>query len=244
LLSLKGSISVSVKKNLTLYFKSFVDVLFPRYCLGCEDPLETYEKYFCTACAMGLSVTDFYLQKENVLQQHLRMRFELFQACALFQFHKQGVVAHLVHAFKYEGNVGLGKYLATWLGTQLQQSPFYQNITHIVPVPLHRRRKRKRGFNQAFVIAKELEKKLGVRVAEGLLKRVKNTQQLARIGGSGRWKEVKDAFLLQSTSKSEKPHFLLVDDVITTGATLTACAQELLKIPQAKVSIAALACRL
>lgn len=169
--------------------------------------------------------------------------FPVSQATALFYFQKQGLVASLIHQFKYEGVVAIGNHLGLWLGEQLHGSPHFKSITHIIPVPLHPKRQRKRGFNQAAVIAKKVAVVTQLPVLEHGLIRVKNTVQLAKAAHETRWATIQDAFEIHPNLKNQKGHFLLIDDVITTGATLNACCKALRKHHAVSVSIAAIAVR-
>lgn len=192
---------------------------------------------------MEAPLTHFHRDENNVLKQKLMLLFPVSQATALFYFQKQGMVASLIHQFKYEGVVAIGNYLGQWLGVQLHSSPHFKGVTHIIPVPLHPKRQRKRGFNQAAIIAKKVGKITRLPVLEHGLVRVEHTVQLAKTGYQSRWAIIQDAFEIHPSLKNQKGHFLLIDDVITTGATLNACCIALRKYHAVSVSIATLAVR-
>ena len=225
-------------------WNAFVDLIFPRVCLGCKRHLNFYEKVLCLGCRLDLPLTHFHKKRENPLFHKLKLNFPLENASALFYFEKEGKVAQMIHQFKYLDQPQLGLYLGHWLGDTLLESPYLKKIDGIIPVPLHPSKKRKRGYNQAALIATALSEKLKVPLVKKTLIRVKKTQSLAHIGYDQRWREVDHAFKSRKTLPLEMKHVLLVDDVITTGATLTACATALLKKNPLKLSIVSLACRL
>lgn len=223
---------------------SFVDLLFPRTCISCSSHLDFYEKMLCLNCQLELPQTGFHLEKENPLFKKLLLNFPLENAAALFGFQKEGSVARMIHQFKYNKQVNIGRYFGKWLGYMLLESPFFKSLDAIIPVPLHPSKQRTRGFNQAEIIAEPLAKQLQIPLVNKSLKRVKKTKPLAKINHDARWKEVDEAFTIKQPLPKSFEHLLLVDDVITTGATLNACARTLLKNSQIKLSIVSLACRL
>ena len=233
-----------MKKINTTVFQSFLDLLFPRFCGGCSHSLRFYESTICLGCRIEIPQTQFHLHCDNSLHFKLKTLFKLKHATALFLFEKEGAVAQMIHQFKYKKHQKTGVFLSKWLANTLRESPLYSDLDYIVPVPLHPLKRKKRGFNQSEIIAKEISKTLKVPVMNHLLIRTKNTRALAQIGENERQEEVKGAFELSMNLNQVSLHLLLVDDVITTGATLTACAKVLLKNNTLKLSIAALACRL
>lgn len=233
-----------MKKNSKAIFQTLSDYIFPRNCYGCEVRLEFYEKHLCLNCQIQLPLTLFHQTTENPLFQKLSNRFPTESATSLFYFEKEGVLAHLIHLFKYNGVKEIGVFLGPWLGDHLKESAMTADLDAIVPVPLHTVKKRKRGFNQSELIAKALSKKTKLPLLSEVLIRVKNTTALAQLGETERELEVRNAFELNIKYSDQPMHLLLVDDVLTTGATLTACASALLKNSKIKISIAVLACRL
>ena len=161
-----------------------------------------------------------------------------------YHFQKEGGVARMIHQFKYNKQVNIGRYFGKWLGYMLLESPFFKFLDAIIPVPLHPSKQRTSGFNQAEIIAEPLAKQLQIPLVIKSLKRVKKTKPLAKINHDARWKEVDEAFTIKQPFPKSFELLLLVDDVITTGATLNACARTLLKNSQIKLSIVSLTCRL
>lgn len=233
-----------MKKNSKAILQTLSDFIFPRQCYGCETPLKFYEKKICTSCLIQLPLTSFCTSIANPLYQKLSLRFPIQTATSLFYFEKEGILAHLIHLFKYSGAKELGFFLGSWLGACLKEGLIAEDIDAIVPVPLHPLKKRKRGYNQSELIAKALSKKMKRPLLSQGLIRVKNTTALAQLGKNERELEVQHAFQTNLNITDRSLHLLLVDDVLTTGATLSACASTLLINSNIKISIAVLACRL
>lgn len=233
-----------MQKNILRLVKDFVQLFFPKVCYGCHTALEPYEKVICTRCHVEVPLTNFHLEEKNTLKKKFEEWLCIQNATALCYFQKEGMVASLIHQFKYQGIQDVGVFLGKWLGHQIKESPFFSSIQLIVPVPLHPKRELKRGFNQASIIGQQISIITEVPLMENGLIRKKNTQHLAHFGTDERWKEIEDAFEVNPQLKNKAIHFLLIDDVITTGATLNACSQSLLEVSGGKISIAALAFRL
>lgn len=203
-----------------------------------------YEKGLCIDCQLQLSRTNFNLDPNNPLVLKLRESIPIYRATALFYFQKGGAFTHMIHLLKYKGIRKSGVYLGNWIGVSLKESPFYKDLTGIIAVPLHPIKKKQRGYNQSDLIANEICEVLNVKVYTTALVRIKNTLSQTKAGKSKRWESMNNAFCCSPEFKNQKGHFLLVDDVIATGATLASCAQALLKENSIKLSVAALGYRL
>jgi len=160
----------------------------------------------------------------------------------MYFFAKGGKVQHLLHLLKYKGKKEIGEYIGKIYGEDLKKSLFYSDIDVIIPVPLHPRRKRKRGYNQSEIFAKGLSESLVKPYDTRTLIRTYASETQTKKSRFRRWENVKEIFDLKDHQHLINKHILLVDDVVTTGATLEACASMLLKIPGVKVSIATIAC--
>lgn len=233
-----------MKKKAFAVLQTLVDFIFPRNCLGCESFLKFYEKHLCISCQIKMPLTSFHLIRENPLYEKINVQFESTAVTSLFFFQKEGAIAHMIHLFKYKGERKIRVFLGEWLANTLQESAFFKDIDGIVPVPLHPKKQKKRGYNQAEIVGATLSKKMGVPLYTEVLERIKNTTALALLGESARKNEVTNAFIQQQPFPTAPQHVLLIDDVLTTGATLAACASVLLKNSGLKISIAVLACRL
>ena len=232
-------------KNLTVsIFKEFFSLFFPRICPGCLEPLTAYEKCICTQCQLSMPLTNFHLNANNELWQRLNQQLPLEFAVPMFFFQKDSLVESMIYQLKYKGQQEIGKFLGNWMGSYLKESNIFSEIDGVIPVPLHPKRFKKRGYNQVSCFSKALADKLEAPFVEDYVYRNKNTKQFARFVKSNRWEEVKDAFSVNFESKHKGRHCLLVDDVITTGATLVSCGKTILKQSKGRLSIVTLASRL
>lgn len=243
MVSLKHPNQETLQKNRYQLLQAFVTLFFPKICYGCGTVLNTFESIICTHCHVDAPLTNFHLIEKNNLKEKFEEWLTIQNATALFYFQKEGLVASLIHQFKYNGIIEIGVFLGNWLGHQIKESPFFTHIHFIVPVPLHRKREQKRGFNQALIIAEQVSKVIDVPVIKNALIRKKNTKQLVQFGTEDRWKEIRNAFEVNPVLENHPKHFLLIDDVITTGATLSTCSQRLQQYSNGKISIATLAFR-
>ena len=220
-------------------FNDLLAVWLPHCCLGCKQPLAKRQQWLCMGCSTQLPKTYFEHDENNPLKGLLRQYIPLESAYAPYYFLQNTPIQVLIHALKYEGK----KKVADWLGAQSAlYLPKEHTILHcdgVVPVPLHPKRKRKRGYNQVARFGQFWANRLGVPYLDELLLRKDQTKTLVRMSREARWAEVKNAFSVQS--KKEYKHLLLVDDVITTGATLTACGNMLLQQATEKISVMGMA---
>ena len=168
-------------------------------------------------------------------------RVQLQNAVALYQFHKEGSVQKLIRQLKYEGGKSVGIFLGKQLGYALKESSFFSTIDYIIPIPLHPKKEKLRVYNQSKYIAKGIQEILQIKVNTKTLIRIENTDSQTRKKRFNRWENMMDSFALKRPEKLIDTHILLVDDVVTTGATLEACAQKLLEIKGVNVSIATIA---
>jgi ComF family protein len=224
------------------YLTDFISLLFPELCQACGESLVAGEELLCIDCRYNLPYTDFHLKPDNIVAQHFWGRINLQGAYALCYFTKGGKMQHLMHNFKYKGVQKIGNLLGNIAGGQLMQSPVYNTIDMIIPVPLHKSRLRKRGYNQSLCFADGLSQKMGVPVDENNLIRVRATETQTHKSRFLRFENMQEVFSLSDPDKLVNKHVLLVDDVVTTGSTLEACGIELLKVEGLKLSIAAIAC--
>lgn len=222
-------------------FKSVINLLFPPLCLGCEYPLSDNEVHLCTRCRHQLPLTQIHLEDAVTAEKIFYGRVKIEKATALLWFEKAGIVQHLIHQLKYKGQEAAGSFLGEWLGAQLRNIPHYATVDVVIPVPLHPRKRRKRGYNQVEKFARALAQHLQAEYREDILIRKRHTRTQTYKSRLSRWDSMQEVFALQDAGLISNTHILLVDDVITTGATLEACAGELLKAEQVKVSIAAMA---
>lgn len=223
------------------YFKSLWDFIFPEFCCACGTTLVEGECCICIACDLDLPRTYFQEHSENPVMRKFLGRAALEKAGAWLHFNKEGRVQSLMHQFKYKNRPDLAFYLGRRAAEEWVDSGFFKTLDFIVAVPLHPRRLRQRGYNQAACIAKGMSAALGIPVRSDLLERSLFQKSQTKEHRFERWQNVSQNFRLQSKISLQSCHILLVDDVITTGATLEACAQVLLKEPELRISVFCLA---
>jgi len=225
----------------TGYLADFVNLLFPRLCQSCTANLLGTEDLICTDCLYNLPYTNFHNQLDNMVARQFWGKINLQYAYALLYFEKGGKVQHLMHQFKYRGMQKIGNKLGQIAGQQLLQDTHKQQVDYIIPVPLHKSRLRERGYNQSANFAHGLAGELPAQVEEHNLIRTIKTATQTHKSRFARFENMQQVFTVKQPERLQGKHILLVDDIITTGSTLEACAQELLKIPGLQLSIAAMA---
>ena len=224
------------------YLSDFVALLFPELCNACGESLVNGEELICTDCRYHLPFTDFHLKADNMVAQQFWGKINLEAAYAMCYFTKGGKIQHLMHQFKYKGIQKIGVMLGNIAGGQLAANPFFSTADVIIPVPLHKSRLRKRGYNQSTCFAEGLSQKLNIPVDENNLVRLRATETQTHRSRFSRFENMQEVFTLKDPEALMNKHVLLVDDIVTTGSTLEACGAELLKVEGLKLSIATIAC--
>lgn len=223
------------------FIDDFISLIYPNICASCGNSLWKHEKVICTFCDFHLPRTNFHLERDNPVTRSFWGRAKIESGAALYYFNKGNRVQQLIHQLKYKDRKDIGQVLGEKYGAYLKHSPFFNNIELIVPVPLHKKKRMKRGYNQSEEFAKGLGKSMGVGVDPYALIRNKATETQTRKSRYKRWENVADMFSAPHPDRLVGKHVLLVDDVITTGATLEACATAIAAIPGIKISIVAIA---
>lgn len=222
-------------------FHDFLNLFYPEVCQVCDNILVKNENVICLNCLHELPVTNFHQDNENPVKKVFYGRVNVEEATALLLFQKKGAVQKLIHNLKYRGHRSIGKYLGKWMGEELARSPHFSEIDAVIPVPLHRRKLRSRGFNQVEDFGKEIAAALNVPYLDDVLqKRSYSTSQTIK-GRLARWGNMEETFVLVHPEKIQNMHLLLVDDLITTGSTLEACAGVLQEAKDIKISMATMA---
>ncbi len=219
----------------------FFQLFYPNTCASCGSKLITNEKVICTLCLADLPRTNFHNQQNNPVSQIFWGRVNIQNATALFRFQKESRFQELLHLLKYKGRQDVGFELGRQLGFDLKSSDYYKNIEIVIPVPLHPKRLHKRGYNQAECIANGIAESMGIEVQAKNIVRNVATQTQTKKTRIERWQNVESIFKLIEPKLLINKNVLLVDDVVTTGATLEACAQSIINTEGIKLSIAALA---
>ncbi|MCE2893155.1 MAG: ComF family protein [Flammeovirgaceae bacterium] len=221
--------------------KDFIGLFFPNYCFGCNRSLVKGEDTLCTICLIDLPKTNYHLLIDNPIKGRLNGRLPIDHALAYLKFRKSGIVQHLLHQLKYNNHPEVGVKLGLTYGRELEQVGFQNEFDVIIPIPLHPTRLRKRGYNQSAKFAEGLSHSLRIPWAESISIRKTTTSTQTKKSKQERWENVEGAFGIQSAEKIVGQRILLVDDVVTTGATLEACGQHLIKNRCGSLSIACIA---
>lgn len=222
-------------------FKQLINLFFPNICVGCKNVLVEQEKVICIHCLHELPLTNLHNNDSKVISKIFYGTVILQHATALFYYPKKGVVRQLIHHLKYKNQKHISGYLGKWLGIELKDSGYYNDIDVVIPVPLHKKRMRQRGYNQVEGFAKELALSLNAEYNDSTLFRNKNTSTQTVKNRLTRSKNVETIFEVTDVNTLKRKHILLVDDVITTGATIKSCVTELNKINNVKLSLAVMA---
>lgn len=219
-----------------------LSLLFPNLCCGCNRHLRSGEAQLCSSCLYHLPFTDHHLHQENRVARQFWGRVPCTAAMALLYFKKGGTVQQLIHHLKYSDRQDLGIRMGNLLGEKLLIAPSFQGLDLLIPVPLHKKRARERGYNQSVCIATGIAQVLKLPVSTLHLLRKTATSSQTNKGRYLRYENMYSAFEVCHPEQLKGKHLLLVDDVLTTGATLEACATTLLGYAApCKISIATLA---
>lgn len=219
-------------------FQELTNLVFPQVCVGCDRPLLKSEESICLYCLNRLP--ERLTLKNEDLKQRFYGRLQLDEAHAFLLFKRKGVTQKLLHALKYNGNQSLGQSLGSLFGTRCLELSLFSSVDVVVPIPLHISKLRYRGFNQSALIAEGFSNAMGIQLDTGsVVRKVKTTTQTKK-SRTERWKNVDGTFQVISENLKGK-HVLLMDDVITTGATLESCGHAVLSAGVSKISLACLA---
>ena len=218
----------------------FLDLIFPRLCCACNQVLLKNEKVICVACIINLPKTNFHLDKDNSINKIFWGRVRIEMAASFYFFSKQSKVQNLLHNLKYKSIKEIGIVVGKLYGYELKQSEHFKDVDCIIPVPLHKNKLKKRGYNQSEYFAIGISMTMGIPVKSDFLYRKIDSKTQTKKGRFKRWENVEDIFGVYPSNIKEM-NVLLVDDVVTTGATIEACAQLLIN-SGCKVFVATIAC--
>lgn len=219
---------------------SIFHVVFPHICDGCGSDLLNVESNLCIRCLHSLPQTNFEKHDGNPVEKLFWGRMQLVNASASFYFTKESLIQRLMHQFKYRHNKDLGLQLGRIMGSMLKSAGRLDNIDALIPLPLFPKKERKRGYNQATVLCEGIAEICNLPVLKKVISRPQQTDTQTKKGRIERWKNIEGKFLLRDNAAIQNKHLLLVDDVVTTGATLEACGNELLLADGVKLSVATL----
>lgn len=217
----------------------FLSLIYPRQCEACGNTLFKHEHFICNYCKVHLPKSNFHKKPENALLTAFTGRVPLIHALPFYLFEKSGKVQKMLHAIKYKNQKDLGEYLGHLYGKEL--SEHIHNVDLIMPIPLHKKKLKARGYNQSECFVKGLSKSLSIQMDTISLQRKVETNSQTKKKKYERWENVEGIFELENKDSFSNKHILLADDVITTGATIEAAWQALKEIEGIKISVASIA---
>ena len=221
--------------------KNLLNLFFPQVCSACSKHLSDNELQICTNCRHQLPLTNFHNDQNNAVHKMLYGRVKLQNATALLHFSKKGIVQQLMHNLKYRGQEKIGSFLGEWLAEELKVIPSYTAIDVVIPVPLHKTKLKSRGYNQVDAFGKALANALNADYDHSVLIKTTHTKTQVFKDRLKRNTNNQSTFEIINETHLEYKHILLVDDIITTGATIEQCANSLLNIKGITLSLATMA---
>ena len=219
----------------------FAHLFFPHVCAGCGTDILNQESQLCLRCIDQLPLTNFHLHANNPVEKKFWGRIPVANAAAHCHFTGESLIQHLLHQLKYKGNKDIGYFLGTMMANALQSSNRFSDVDALIPLPLFAAREKRRGYNQATILCEGMARVMKLPVIKTAVTRLSATETQTHKNRVERWQNMEGRFQLINTSIISCKHIILVDDVVTTGATLEACGQELLQAENIRLSIATLA---
>lgn len=212
-------------------------MFYPRICPGCGVALHKHEDYICMYCTLKLPRTGFHPEGPGALEKVFYGRFPIEQAKAFMFFRKKGIAQRLMHDLKYKGNKDIGYHLGVLFAKDLLHHSSFRKPEIAVSVPLHESKLRKRGFNQSSEIAKGFAETLDIPFRPDILSRPRHAETQTRKRRFERWENAASVYSVSKPEELQNRHVAIIDDVITTGATIEACANQMLAAPGLRLSV-------
>ena len=230
-----------MKNIVKTWFFSFVHLFFPRQCAVCGAILQEGEEGICMKCNMDMPRTNYHLRKDNPVERMFWGKIPLEHATSCFFYHKGNDFRRILHQLKYGGRKDLGEVMGRFMAAELSATGFFSDVDVIVPVPLHPRKRKMRGYNQSECIARGVSAVTGIPMDTASVARMRHTETQTRKSSYERWENVDGIFCLRRADAFARKHVLIIDDVLTTGATTTACADALKEVEGVRISVLTLA---
>jgi Predicted amidophosphoribosyltransferases len=228
--------------SIKTYASHLISLFYPNLCVGCGQTLVGNEQMICVVCLSQLPKTNIQDKQDNLVEQRLWGRLAFQYATSMYFFTKGGIMQKIIHALKYQSMTEIGELLGYRMGLMLKNNSWIQEIDMIIPVPLSKKRMYERGYNQTSFITKAISETLHIAHDESAVIRKKNTESQTHKSRIERTNNLADAFEIIKPDMLQNKHILLVDDVLTTGATIESIGNKILKITGCKISVATLAC--
>ncbi|MFX0556296.1 ComF family protein [Maribacter sp. CXY002] len=216
-------------------------LLFPLVCFGCNTQLTRGEKLLCTVCRHQLPLTDYTFNDENPVDRIFYGRINIKKANSFLLFTDHGIVKNIIHNLKYKNQQQIGSFLGNWFGQIIKENNYIPNIDFVIPVPLHKKKQKKRGYNQVAKFAEQVANHIGATYIEGILIKTANTRTQTKKTRIGRWYDNRSLYEVTDEKLLMNKKILLLDDVITTGATMELCAIPIKRIEGTEIFIASMA---
>lgn len=223
------------------YLLDFLSLVYPRCCISCQGLLNASEEHLCLFCLVDLPITSFADITDNPVEKVFHGRLEIKSASSYLHFKKGNKTQSLLHELKYRNNPELGKYLGKLMGLEVKQSNRFKNIDAIVPIPLHKSKLKKRGYNQSELLAIGISHEIEADVHTDLISKSHDSTSQTDKNRLQRWENVSNIFRVNKTPNRNFKHILVVDDVITTGATIESFVNKLRLAIDAEISVVSLA---
>lgn len=232
---------INEKQTMKDWFDAFLSLFFPRCCIICGRPLAKGEECLCAFCNIHLPRTELHRHPDNIVEQMFWGKIPLERATAYLYYRKGSDFRQILHRLKYGGQKEIGNVMGRYMATELLACSFFEGVDVMIPVPLHAKKQRLRGYNQSEWIARGVSAVTGIPMDTVSVLRSKNTETQTRKTTFERWENVAQIFTLHAPERFVGKHILIIDDVLTTGATTVACASAFEGVEGIRISVLTLA---
>jgi len=230
-----------MQNRISNILKDVTNILLPISCFGCNARLYRGETYLCTSCRHQLPLTEYTFNEENAVDRIFYGRINIKKANSFLFFTEIGIVKNLIHFLKYKNQESIGQFLGDWHGQILKEQGDLSDVDLVIPVPLHKRKLRQRGFNQVALFAKHIAFHIDAVYADDVLIKTANTRTQTKKNRLGRWYDNRSLYEIKNSQVLKNKTILLVDDVITTGATMEICAKTFQEVEGVAIYILSMA---
>jgi ComF family protein len=234
-------VRAGIQKHSKSYISSLINLFFPHCCVVCGTPLVSGEKFLCTKCNIDLPRTHFHLQQDNPVERLFWGKVDICRATSFFYYYRGSDMRMIIHQLKYAGRKEIGRTLGRMMAAELEPSGFFEGVDLILPMPLHPKKLHDRGYNQSEWIAKGLNEVTQLPIDTTHVSRIKHVETQTHKTPFERWENVQQIFTIRKPEEWEGKHVLVVDDVLTTGATAIACMSSFKEVKDIRISFLSLA---